>query len=113
MIRKGQLLESPKKAFGERLRLAREAVGLTQFQLGEKLGVEPRHAQATVSKWESGTWPTPERWGDLAAAVRATVDWLVTGAGSPPKGVAPIERARLTEREEGDESTARRKRRRG
>lgn len=104
-------MESPKKAFGDRLKRAREALGLTQFQLGEKLGLEPRHAQATVSKWESGTWPVPERWGDLAVAVRATVDWLVTGAGPAPKGVAPIERARLTGRDEDDAVTLRRKKR--
>lgn len=39
-----------RKACGQRLQEAREALGLSQAALGEKVGFE----QATVSRWEAG-----------------------------------------------------------
>lgn len=66
--------------FGERLRLAREAVGLTQERLADLLGVD----QVQVSKWERGnTQPRMERLQRIGAAV-GFLDWLLTGEGKAP-----------------------------
>lgn len=39
---------------GTELRALRRAAGLTQQQLGERLGIEGPRAQVAVSRWESG-----------------------------------------------------------
>jgi transcriptional regulator with XRE-family HTH domain len=41
------------------VRAAREALGMTQQQLGEAVGLDPRWAQSIVARWESGERPIP------------------------------------------------------
>lgn len=66
--------------FGERLRLAREAAGLTQERLADLLGVD----QVQISKWERGnTQPRMDRLQRIGAAV-GYLDWLLTGEGKAP-----------------------------
>jgi len=46
---------------GECIREAREAIGLTQQQLGERIGLKPNSAQPVVAGWERGDRPIPRR----------------------------------------------------
>ncbi len=48
-----------KMTAGARLKEAREAAGLTQQQLGEAVGLEPKHAQSLVAGWERDSRPIP------------------------------------------------------
>ena len=78
---KGKVLESFNPAFGERLRIAREAAGLRQADLAKLMGV----GQEQVSKWESGKLPMTKRLELLATSVGSTVEWLLFGKGKAPK----------------------------
>lgn len=79
---KGHFLASTKKAFGKRLRSAREGLGLTQAQLGALVG---DFSQKTVSWWETGVAePDIETLGRLAVVLTTTVGWLVAGEGKAP-----------------------------
>lgn len=104
--------------FGERLQLARLAAGLTQVQLAQQLGVR----QNQVSQWEAdNTGPKRQRLPALAAAVKASIEWLLSGVGKPPPGAEtavaglranrsmPATEADL-DREEAEEQRAARKR---
>lgn len=60
--------------FGERLRAAREARGLTQQALGFDVGV----TDATISKWEKGrSEPTLAQLAMLAELLGVTTDKLI------------------------------------
>jgi len=62
--------------FGLRLKRAREAAGLTQAQLGAKIGRE----QNTISDYETGSvMPEAKDVGRLARAVGARVEYLLEG----------------------------------
>jgi transcriptional regulator with XRE-family HTH domain len=61
------------KILAYRLRLARDMRGLTQPQLGERIGMAP----AQVSHYERGTRPTVDNLRKLAVALDVTTDWLV------------------------------------
>lgn len=64
--------------FHERLRKARERRGLTQTQLGEKMGVSPQ----SVQQWESGdTMPRHKRVTDLAECLGVRSQWLMLEQG--------------------------------
>lgn len=74
---------------GANIQTTRQAVGLTQEQLAEAVGV----SRQTVAKWESGdTSPDLGHAAALAEALGCTVDALVnfdsstTGLGAPPRG---------------------------
>lgn len=104
--------------FGERLQLARLAAGLTQVQLAQQLGVR----QNQVSQWEAdNTGPKRQRLPALAAAVKASIEWLLSGVGEAPAGAETAEvglRANRSiqtteadlDREESEEQRAARKR---
>ena len=63
-----------KESFSDRLKRARETLGITQSELSETLGVEP----TTVSRWEGGqSHPAPKRIKAIARALNRSVDWLV------------------------------------
>ncbi|MBW4435890.1 MAG: helix-turn-helix domain-containing protein [Pleurocapsa minor GSE-CHR-MK-17-07R] len=70
-----------REIFGERLREAREALGLTQVQVAIMAGVN----QVTINKFESGERdnPTLENLSKLAEALKTTPDFLLgySGAG--------------------------------
>ncbi|MFQ5974103.1 MAG: helix-turn-helix domain-containing protein [Alphaproteobacteria bacterium] len=61
---------------GERIRAARNAAGLSQARLAERVGV----SQPTVNNWEHGGHnPSRERVTRIAEAVGCTVGWLELG----------------------------------
>ncbi|MFW5652538.1 MAG: helix-turn-helix domain-containing protein [Planctomycetota bacterium] len=60
----------------DRLRQAREAAGLSQSEVAERLAV----SQAAISRWESGRKsPSLSRVQQLAELYRVSLDWLVFG----------------------------------
>ena len=69
--------------FGDRLTAAREAAGLSQRALGERLGVRAK----TVAAWENDmAEPRANRVQMLAGMLGVSLIWLLTGEG---EGVAP------------------------
>lgn len=74
---------------GDRLAAAREAAGMTQAQLGQRLGVRPK----TLRDWENDvSEPRANRLQMLAALLGVSLRWLLTGEGSdvsPPDEQAP------------------------
>lgn len=68
--------------FGGRLRLRRECLDLTQFQMAVRIGVQP----ATISSWEQGkSYPARHRLVRLAKSLACDRRWLegVDGAIVP------------------------------
>ncbi|NMW24494.1 helix-turn-helix domain-containing protein [Rhodanobacter denitrificans] len=62
--------------FGDRVRRARIAVGLTQEQLGFACGV----SKQSVSDWENGRqYPNFQAWPPLRAALQRSLDDLICG----------------------------------
>lgn len=58
---------------GDRIRVARESVGLDQAGLAERVGVEP----PTVSRWESNEMrPRPKKLLQIAEVCKKSVEWL-------------------------------------
>lgn len=80
-MRRGRPSTQPRCSFGERLLRAREAAGLSQAQLAEKLGV----LQRTVAYWERRPSSLqPDRIAALASALNVPAEQLLYDA--PPKG---------------------------
>jgi transcriptional regulator with XRE-family HTH domain len=80
--------------FGDRLAAAREAAGMTQKALANRLGV--RHT--TVQAWENDTSePRSNRLQMLAGMLSVSLMWLLTGRGDgldgPPGAGAQTARA--------------------
>lgn len=78
--------------FGDRVTLAREALGLSRTDLAERLGVE----EARVEGWEADAdEPRANRLQMMAGVLGVSLQWLMTGQGEPPApapegDVAPI-----------------------
>lgn len=67
--------------FGDRLGLAREAMGLSQAELAERIGVKP----ATLRNWEEDrAEPRANKLQMLAGLLNAPMIWLMSGQGSGP-----------------------------
>ena len=67
-----------RQEIGKRLRLVRERLGITQAEVGEKLGIQSQH----VSKYERGeTVPTWENLIKLTEVYDVNINWLLTGKG--------------------------------
>ena len=67
------------KSFGDRLREARIAAGMTQEQLGFAVGV----TKSSVSAWENGReTPNFRVLPDLREALKRSLDALICGEGS-------------------------------
>ena len=63
-------------SLGERIALARKQAGLSQEQLGEKLGV----SRQAVSKWESSqTNPDVAYVAQMCRLLGVSSDWLLLG----------------------------------
>lgn len=77
---------------GERIAMAREALGLSKGQFAKKMNV----SYQTVSDWEDGKiTPRPTRFEKLAKILNAPSDWLILGQGDyspddPPTNVCSI-----------------------
>ena len=66
------------KNIPDTIRAARMRAGMTQQDLGEKMGYEGLSAQVSVRRWESGARPVPlEKIRALAAALNLTLDDLI------------------------------------
>ncbi len=73
------LLLQMRQEIGKRLRLIRERMGITQAEVGNKLGIQSQH----VSKYERGeTVPTWENLIKLTELYDVNINWLLTGKGS-------------------------------
>ena len=73
--------------FGDRLAGAREALGMSQRDLGDRLGVKTK----TIQQWEDDLKePRANRIQMLAGMLNVSLMWLLTGEGD---GVAPPEEA--------------------
>ncbi len=71
--------------FGDRLAGAREAAGLSQEALGNRLGVE----LTTVAAWEDDMdEPRANRLQMLAGMLNVSLSWLLTGRGDGPEAPA-------------------------
>jgi transcriptional regulator with XRE-family HTH domain len=77
------LLPAERRQVVERIKLARGKAGLTQAQLGKKLGV----TASAVAQWEIGLGlPATGRLATLADLFDVSVDWLL---GKPPQAGRP------------------------
>jgi len=88
----GRPRKGSRPAFGERLAEARERAGLTQQQLGERLGVDQR----VITYWERVPVALrAEQLAELADALGVSADYLI-GRESALKrnGGGPVGRAR-------------------
>jgi len=71
----------PKMELNERLKRARNAVGLTQKAVAEHFGIQ----RVSVTQWELGeTRPDPEKFGALADLYGVSLDWLLEERGDGP-----------------------------
>src|SRR5262245_4648842 len=83
---RGVVKESEDESFGRRLRHRRLALGLTQAELGRKVGVSPR----AISEIETGkTSPKSWRLPMLAHELRVSTSWLL--AGEEPAAAVEVE----------------------
>jgi len=70
---------------GDRIKQAREATGMTQAELGRRLGV----TRSGVSQWENErTAPTTRNISAIAVALDVSWDWLTTGREGIGDGAA-------------------------
>jgi HTH-type transcriptional regulator, cell division transcriptional repressor len=85
--------------FGDRLALAREAVGLPQADLAQRMGIKLQ----TLRNWEEDrSEPRANKLQLLAGMLNVSMVWLMTGRGDAPAavaedGLAPNAQACLTE----------------
>lgn len=64
--------------FGERIRAARMAAGLTQRKLGELCGYSEKSAERVVQLWEHNKQPVPlDKLRVLAQALNISLDSLI------------------------------------
>lgn len=78
--------------FGERLKNAREASGMSQEVMANRIGVKP----ATVEKWESGKMdPRANRLQMLASLLGVPLLWLIAGSQQVPDLTVGITREEM------------------
>jgi transcriptional regulator with XRE-family HTH domain len=72
------------ETIGDRIRVAREAAGISQEDIGSRLGV----SRAAVSQWETKeAKPGIARLQQIGAILGATLEWLVAGDGTGPSSI--------------------------
>jgi HTH-type transcriptional regulator, cell division transcriptional repressor len=73
--------------FGDRLVLAREAMGLGQGQLARRMGVKLQ----TLRNWEEDrAEPRANRLQMLAGMLNVSMGWLMSGRGTAPSDGPPV-----------------------
>jgi transcriptional regulator with XRE-family HTH domain len=78
---------------GERIRAAREAIGMSQQELADLLGV----TKAAVSSWENGRFrASAEHYDQLADALQVPLAFLALGAGKPPQKPSDDDRRKMS-----------------
>jgi transcriptional regulator with XRE-family HTH domain len=79
------LAMKPPNVVAERLHLLRKRMGLTQAELGQRVGV----SQASISSWERGEFaPTVTDLSKIADAAEVSLDWLA-GRSDSTSGLSP------------------------
>jgi len=77
----------PRQKWAVRLDMAFEGAGYprgTYPALAEEVGV----GAATISSWVNGrTQPKAHMWGKIRRITGTSIDWIITGEGSPPASV--------------------------
>lgn len=77
------------KGVGNRIRIRREARGLSQPKLAKLLGIP----QQTIGGWEKGTSKRPRYLIEAAKALWTTPEWILREEG--PEEVIPADKAQL------------------
>ena len=78
--------------FGERLKNAREAAGMSRKHMAGRIGVK----LGTVESWESGTLaPRANRLSMLANMLNVPLLWLLAGSQHPPDPTAGVSQREL------------------
>lgn len=80
---KRQKVLTPDELRGFRLMNARKALGLTQRQIADQLGV----SRQTVVGWEKGAEIEESRMDDVSRAYRASKGWIRYNAGDAPEAL--------------------------
>jgi len=89
-MKTGRPSKLPRTEFGERLRAAREAAGLSQAQVADKLGI----TQAAYAFWERRNVALrPEQIEQVAAILGVTTEQLFAAAAKP-RGAGPAGKLR-------------------
>jgi transcriptional regulator with XRE-family HTH domain len=87
----GRPSKYPRTPFGERVHAAREAMGLSQAQVAEKMGV----TQTAYAVWERHPVALrPEQIEKLAAVLSVTVEHLFDREETNQRGKGPVGKAR-------------------
>jgi len=87
----GRPSKYPRTPFGERVHAAREAIGLSQAQVAEKMGV----TQTAYAVWERHPVALrPDQIEKLAAVLNVTVEHLFGREETNPRGKGPVGKAR-------------------
>jgi transcriptional regulator with XRE-family HTH domain len=91
LVQTGRPSKEPRTPFGARLHAAREAAGLTQAQLADKIGV----TQTAYGVWER--YPValrPEQIEQLASLLNVSVEHLFGRDTAKPRGKGPAGKLR-------------------
>jgi len=67
---------------GDRVKFRRDAMGLTQAELAEKVGT----SQQSIEQLEGGKTKRPRYLPELASFLDVSIDWLLGGSTDPVKG---------------------------
>jgi transcriptional regulator with XRE-family HTH domain len=90
-MQRGRPSKRQRPPFGERLRALREAAGLSQQQVADKLGM----TQTAYAWWERNPVALrPDQLQSLAAALNLSVEELIGTNGSKKRGSGPVGKAR-------------------
>jgi transcriptional regulator with XRE-family HTH domain len=90
-MKTGRPSTHPRTVFGERLLVAREALGLSQAQVAEKMGV----SQKAYAVWER--YPValrPDQIEKLAGILNVPVEGFFNGNGHDKRGTGPTGKVR-------------------
>ena len=91
-MKTGRPSKLPRSDFGARLHAAREAAGLSQAQMAEKLGIH----QTSYAAWERHTVALrPEQIKTLADLCGVSVEHLLGTEQTPKRGTGPAGKARV------------------
>lgn len=93
LMQTGRPSKRPRSAFGARLHAAREAAGLTQARVAEKLGM----TQTAYALWERREVALrPEQIEEVAKALRVSVDVLFGRSTPRARSNGPVGKVRQT-----------------
>jgi len=90
-VQTGRPPKRKRTEFGERLHAAREALGLSQTQVAEQLGL----SQSGYASWERDKVSLrPDQIEQLTRILNVSLDYLFGSHGNKPRGKGPVGRLR-------------------